>query len=1012
MKDRDKTNTNEELKFHSEILNNISEGIHLVRIDNRTIIYTNAQLEKMFGYETGELVGKQVEILNAPATQNPLETANEIIQALNEKKFWSDEIQNVKKDGSLFWCLASVSPFTHPQYGDVWISLHKDITEKKESQKKLQESEMRYSQLLNTLQEGVWAINKDSITTYVNPKMSEMLGYKTDEMIGMSLFAFMDKKGQEITNEKLKHRKSGIKEQYEIEYIRKDNSRISVLIASAPLLDESNHYMGALACIIEITERKQMEYALRESESRLQAILDYAPLLISAKDLNGNVMLINRQFDVLEGPPLNDIVGKNVYDLFPFEIADELWKNDQAAITANGPIYAEEKVTHKDGLVHTYQTVKFPMFKMNGQAFATCAISFDITDQKKIEDALRESLDIYTSLVNSLPQRIYRIDLEGRLTFVNQPLLADLGVSLDELIGKTVYELFQSDLADKYKQDDQNVIRSQQMLQQIEENMNYQTGEINVVEITKLPIFSTDGSVIGIQGIFQDITNRKKAEKELKIAKEEAIKASQAKSAFLANMSHEIRTPLNAIVGFSQILIDRGIEEKLSHELLSYLDKIKLSGELLTELINNILDLTKIESGKMEVSHEIFNLKKIVHRIVEIYQTVSDKKKVELDYYYSPLLSEMIVSDETKINQIILNLVANAIKFTLAGSVQVFLTKSNDFLLIEVKDTGIGIEKDRLASIFLPFEQAEISTTKRFGGTGLGLGITKRLTELLGGKIWVESELNYGSSFFVELPLKEHFAPEKEPKQEIDCEFFESSVVLVVEDNTLNQEVIRIILSKLKIFPAFAKNGQEGIERALELKPDLIFMDIHMPIMDGMEATKKIRNNPDLKNIPVVAITADALAEQKQKAIDCGFNDYLTKPIRSQELIPVLKKYLPFKEIIKPAVILKKNPVIFEFGFLSNVTEYNRENLINLYIEQFQEEFEKINSAFSTLDLTKLAFSAHFLKGGSALIGAKTIMEICSQINSAAKNSETDKLQALIKILEESFFETKKLLGR
>lgn len=382
---------------------------------------------------------------------------------------------------------------------------------------------------------------------------------------------------------------------------------------------------------------------------------------------------------------------------------------------------------------------------------------------------------------------------------------------------------------------------------------------------------------------------------DMQVAKEEAEKANEAKSQFLANMSHEIRSPLNAILGFSQIMSMNTIGRDVDPEFKQYLDNIKLSGQNLLELINNILDLSKIEAGKVNLSIETVHIKQLFKGIYQINKVKAEEKQIEFSYDISSNVPDFIESDRTKLNQILMNLVTNAIKFTPPTKrVTMNLSMDGRDLVMNVIDTGVGIEQERITQIFEPFVQADNSITRRFGGTGLGLTITKKMTQVLNGTINVYSIPGVGSTFSVKLPLRnlplsnEVTAEQSEP---IPAQL-KKSTVLIVEDNELNQQLLVTFLKQVGLQTVQAYNGKEGIEKAMEHRPALIIMDIHMPVMDGLECTKILRSIPEFKQTPIICLTADAFTNQQKKAFAVGVNEYLTKPVDLDALLAAITKYI------------------------------------------------------------------------------------------------------------------------
>ena len=394
---------------------------------------------------------------------------------------------------------------------------------------------------------------------------------------------------------------------------------------------------------------------------------------------------------------------------------------------------------------------------------------------------------------------------------------------------------------------------------------------------------------------------------ELEKAKEEAESANKAKSQFLANMTHDIRTPLGAILGFNQILLEKCHDQDCpgGEETQKFHENIQTSAQNLLELLNNFLDISKIEAGKMGLSEENFNLKTMIQNIFDTHEFLARKKGVIITFDVSPKLPAIIRSDRTKLIQILTNLVGNAIKFTPEGKeVKLRVMDEEKIVTFMVIDEGIGIPEDRQHAVFGAFAQADNSTVRNYGGTGLGLAITKTLTEMLGGKVTLVSRgIGQGSNFSVRIPCKEASAPivNQDDDDFKENRFSKDSIILMVEDCMMNQVLMEALLKILGLKVQFANDGKQGVDKTIQLvaentPPDLIFMDMQMPVLGGIEATQEIRQNKGCKDIPIVGLSADAFLEQKKEAQAAGLNDYLAKPIDRVKLKTVLNKYLKLKK--------------------------------------------------------------------------------------------------------------------
>lgn len=424
------------------------------------------------------------------------------------------------------------------------------------------------------------------------------------------------------------------------------------------------------------------------------------------------------------------------------------------------------------------------------------------------------------------------------------------------------------------------------------EKLNLTTSKAKQYEETNLLLEDTQ------KALHDDIERREQVEEELRLANENSEAANRAKTQFLANMSHEIRTPLNSIVGFSQILQRRIQAIEAPDEFRQYLQSIEMAGHTLSELINNILDLSKIESGKLEMMNENMGLPKVLQDVFEMNKSLAIQKHLDYRYEIDPNLPDTIVTDRTKFIQILTNLLGNAIKFTPERH-GVFLKaeRESDSLSIHVIDHGIGVNPEDRENIFEAFEQVDGKITRKFGGSGLGLTITKKIVELMKGEIDVETTPGGGATFYVHMPFIEGESSASNPalNQIEHVKFSPDSRILIVEDNPMNQMMIRALFEDLGLKIEMADNGKLGVEKAHKIMPDLILMDMHMPVMSGLEATDLLRSSHEFDDTPILALSADAFTEQQIEALSKGVQEYLIKPVEIDSLFPLLKKYLQWE---------------------------------------------------------------------------------------------------------------------
>ena len=520
-------------------------------------------------------------------------------------------------------------------------------------------------------------------------------------------------------------------------------------------------------------------------------------------------------------------------------------------------------------------------------------LALEIERRKEAEKALRYSRQAYKTLVETAPDIIYRLNVDGIFTYVNP-----MGFELSGFKEDDVYNMRYIDVVrDDYKKKVGSFYIRQVMNNIPSTYLEFPMKNARNEELwigQKVELLYKDGEYDGVLAIARDITELRRISDDLKAAKIEAEASSRAKEAFLANMSHEIRTPMNAIVGMSRLLV----QTELTEEQSKFLNAIATSSSNLIVLINDILDLSKIESGKLELEELGFSLFDLVENLFYAQKILADQKELDLQYSIDSEIPEALYGDPYRLNQILNNLLNNAIKFTQKGEVVLFVNlnkKSGDKYTIEfrVKDTGIGIPENKLNDIFKSFSQADTSVTRKFGGTGLGLAITKHLVGMMNGTILVQSTYGAGTEFIVKIPLDKADKVEINLEEKIESNNLELQglSVLLVEDNRINRMLAFTLFDKWGIEYEWAENGQDAIEQMKSNSFDIILMDVQMPVMGGIEATEIIRNKLQ-SEIPIIALTANAFKEDIQKCLDSGMDDVITKPFEPSTLYNKILKQL------------------------------------------------------------------------------------------------------------------------
>ena len=655
----------------------------------------------------------------------------------------------------------------------------------------------------------------------------------------------------------------------------------------------------------------------------------------------------------------------------------------------------------KDGSRLIVQLSVNAIFNEQRTIIGYLAIAEDITQRKKIQEELRLSEEKHRLFFENSQGLMCTHDDHGRFLSINSAGANLIGYTPEEMIGMSLYDVTPHNLkgrVDRYLSTILNTGSATGLMKIIHKN-----GSIKVWFFKNIRIHEASASYVIGNAI--DVSSRVELEKNLKFAKILAEKNALAKDQFLANMSHEIRTPMNAIVGFTDVLSGTA----LSDEQMEYLNAIRTAGENLLGIINDILDFSKIESGKLRLEKIPFNLRETARSVYEILAVKAREKKLSFNLDLDARLPEFLTGDRLRVNQILFNLVGNAIKFTEQGEVNLVirhLGEQDGFheVEFEVKDTGIGIPPDKLDSVFDRFSQASSDTTRKYGGTGLGLSISKSLIQFQGGRLEVQSEIGKGSSFKFILPFEKHSHHHASKHIHYRKEYnhaLPQLSILLVEDNDLNQKLAKKVLGDFGFRIDLAGNGKEAIQKLETNRYDLVLMDLQMPEMDGYQATQHIREVMNLE-LPIIAMTAHSLVGEKEKCLRVGMNDYMAKPFKAEEL------YYKIRQIFNtasPAGRAENNGVSDEeFGTelnLDSIRELSGGNLtfekeiIELAAKLVRDESERFKEALDKEDHDTIRRIAHKLKSNMALFKLTDLVNLLETLQNSKELTTSMKILCL-----------------
>jgi PAS domain S-box-containing protein len=862
------------------VIENLRDGVIVLDIQSR-IVDLNPAAERILDVQLKNVLGWQLE---------------KVFPDWNKQGGAGHRMETVRQtDMTLNTARGAFEPRISPlrgQDGKVsgYVIFLRDISERRKVEENLRASQQKYQSILEEISEGYYRVDLQGNWLEMNDALCNGLGYAREEILGKNYRTFTTAQAARkillLFNKVYKTGEPVIEE--EIVFSRASGEAMTSSISILLTVDKNGEPIGFRGLVRDITERKRAEESLRASEEKYRTILEDIREGYYEMDLVGNFKEINPIIlDIVE-MPYQVVIGKNFASFTDpesarqlFIIYHQLYKDRQPR---KNIVYS---ITTPAGKRKTLEASASIMENEKGKVIGFRGIVRDITERQAREAQIRK----LSRAVENSPTIVTITDRTGAIEYVNPKFEQVTGYAAAEVLGDNPRFLKAGDMPETTYHEMWEIINADKEWRGEFHNRK-KNGDTFWVSSSISALQDDDNQITHFIAVQEDITERKAYEAELAKARDAAESANHAKSSFLANMSHELRTPLNAIIGYSEILMEDA-EDDGRDDMVTDLQKIRTAGKHLLTLINDILDLSKIEAGKMDLFIEPVDLVALVDEVRGMIQPLVEKNGNRFEVSIDPALQSM-QTDQTKVRQALFNLLSNASKFTSQGVVSLEVAKVAEngergagWAVFRVRDTGIGMSEEQIQKLFQPFTQADSSTTRKYGGTGLGLTITQRFCQLMGGRITVESEPGAGSQFTIWLPLE---ARQPEPEETPAPALVDGAagMVLVIDDDAHAREMMARHLTREGYAVHLAAGGKEGLELARQLKPDLITLDVLMPDMDGWSVLTALKADAALAHIPVAIVS---MIENRNLGFSLGATDYLMKPVDRRKVARLLEPY-------------------------------------------------------------------------------------------------------------------------
>ncbi len=893
------------------------DALFLFDPDTDQILDVNPLAERLSGFDRAELLSFQATYLfrfgaGGSGGKQRIQQA-----AAKTNVFHAQDgfLLRTRKDG--VWIPVNVTVTRlHLQPRTLALITIRDMREQFEATQRLQRMEAELRRVLAAVSDCLWSAECAGegkwVYRYLSPVVESLAGRPAAHFL-----PHLDR-WQEIVHaedcpawqESHRRLRSGQPSQIEYRVVWPDGSvrwlRESVRVAT--LADGQTLQLDGI--LTDFSERKMGEARLQEERLLLRTLMEALPETIYFKDAHGAYLVDNAAHrDLLGATSEDEIRGKTVFDFFPPELA-ERYNADDAATLANGlPVQnLVETIPLRTGEERLFEFTKVPLRDASGDLFGLVCIGRDVSEQREAERALAHERNLLLTLMDNLPDHIFVKDLDSRFVVANAATLTTLGViSLEDVVGKTDFDFLPRERAEQFFANEQRILSTGEPMLDQEELLIDAGGTARWLATTKVPLHDAAGDIVGLVGISHDISERRTMESELRRAVGAAEAASKAKGEFLARMSHEIRTPMGGIIGMTELALD----SDLTRDQRECLDMVLASGESLLTVINDILDFSKIEAGKLQLETAVFSFRDSLADGVRSLSLRAQQKGLELACHVAPDVPDLLIGDLGRLRQVIVNLLGNAIKFTESGEIVVHVervaSEADDpapLLHFEVQDTGIGVSFEKHDTIFEPFEQVDGSNSRKYQGTGLGLAISSQLVQLMGGRMWLDSEPGRGSRFhftarFEVVSGQANSHGPVEPPEVHDLR------VLVVDDNATHRVILREMLCNWHMRPTVVGSTPEALaelrcQAGMGTPYPLLLLDAVMPAPDGFALAECLCTEPGLVGSVIIMLTPTTRAASGERCRELGIKGSVLKPIKQSELLDTILGIMSSNEATQP----------------------------------------------------------------------------------------------------------------